>query len=411
MFVKKMVFGGYTDLTWEQMVIDLSFSPQTVNSLHVITSNRDLPFIAIPEMSPSRAYKYIGPDINECWEGHFRDTDPSGNPQWQDITPNYSTFSSIGGTAVNITNAIDKGKVAFIAVETSPWNKDLIYVACNIDYSLTSANRGVKVMTYNGAIWRDYSLGIPPEELVVSMVMDHNSNDGLYLATDKAVYYRDKTSTTGWVLYNNNLPIIHTRQMEINYQENTVRVGTYGRGIFKSPLMCPLLPNLPLSIEPPAFYEAGNITASGLASMAAIPTVFRGTNSVVFNPGFSATASSTPNAYLLAFIHGCTLGSSTTPSMFRNSSPTDILNKKIKESQKNDITLYPNPNGGIFTLVKNSEEDATIQVYDINGKIVYQSVTKEEKTELNLSHLETGIYMLQLLNTNTINNLKISIIK
>lgn len=391
-FAVKNTLGGYFPNTdWEARLADLSFSPQSPNSVYAITGGRYFP--SNGESVSSKVFKYIGPNFDDCWVSHNEYTDALGNPQWQLITPDFANLHTIGGGALDIPIS-ELGKGDLTAIETSPWDKSLIYVTCTI-----RDNPNVKVMKYDGTTWTNYSLDIPLDEYAVTMVMDHRSNDGIYLSTDKAVYYRSK-GMLNWVAYTSGLPIINSKQMEINYKENSVRVGTYGRGIYKSQLYCPHQSDVPLTGSIPAdIYEGSvSVTASGIAAMLSSPTAFRGGHYVALNPGFKAIATSTPNRYLLAYIHGCTIdiNSSTNSDMFRSSSYSPALQQDGEIERGNDIQIYPNPNNGIFTITMQNEEQASVEVFDVNGRLVYKTSIDEEKTELKLSNIEAGIYLLQI---------------
>jgi len=67
------------------------------------------------------------------------------------------------------------------------------------------------------------------------------------------------------------------------------------------------------------------------------------------------------------------------------------------------INLYPNPNEGRFTIgliTSPLAEKNTITVVNITGKTVYKgTLTKVENTsQLDLSHLDSGIYILMISN-------------
>ncbi|MFO0322119.1 MAG: T9SS type A sorting domain-containing protein [Bacteroidota bacterium] len=385
---------------WSSCIVDMSFSPESENSVHIaIGGNYDLQ----EGDAPGEIYKYIGPNINDSYYGHNERFDALGNPQWQNISPNYATFSSIGGGAINITSANDLSKITFMGLEASKWDKNRIYVGCSMN--ITGPNVNVKVLKYDGTSWSNYSNGIPANEIVTSMVMDHNSNDGIYLSTNRGVYYRDRSSTS-WVNYNYGLPILKTSQMEINYAENTVRVGTYGRGIWKSQLVCPSIPNQTLSGSiNPDIYEAKNtITASGPLTMSsgAGPTVFRAGDEVRLLPGFSVNGNANPNTYFTAFIHGCSFGTKTSPNLFKKASPTDstIHEEKVINSH-NKFNCYPNPNNGIFEVSLPNDETYTIEVFDLIGKKIFSKANcSSNKIDINLSEQTKGFYIIQVFNTN-----------
>ncbi|RYD96683.1 MAG: T9SS type A sorting domain-containing protein [Sphingobacteriales bacterium] len=64
----------------------------------------------------------------------------------------------------------------------------------------------------------------------------------------------------------------------------------------------------------------------------------------------------------------------------------------------NLATVYPNPskNGRFNVLLKEQLQDATIMVYDITGKLVYNQKVNAQTTTIDLSQLPTGQYIGKL---------------
>ena len=69
--------------------------------------------------------------------------------------------------------------------------------------------------------------------------MDRSPNQGIYVAVNGAVYYRNNTMNN-WTLFTNGLPNVRIDDMDLFYGssagENRVRVGTFGRGMWESSL-------------------------------------------------------------------------------------------------------------------------------------------------------------------------------
>ncbi|HYG53433.1 MAG TPA: hypothetical protein VD905_21240 [Flavobacteriales bacterium] len=322
----------------------MSFSPQTINSLHFLISATGW-----PTNSPPAIIKYTGNNLDDVWVGH-NDSYNSGNPQWVNIVPNFSSLSTMlnCGSCINVVGT-DFYSIDFKDIETSPWNKDVVYVLLHIPN-----NPGVIILKYDGTQWSNYSQGLPSTEYPFSMIMDHATNDGIYLSTDVGIYFRD-ASMSNWVPYKTGLPLTFSKQMEINYTENTVRAGVFGRGIWKSPLSCPTTTN-PLQLTTPIaanYYESANVVASSNITSQTKPTAFRGTNSVTLNPRFIASGISTDNTYCLAYIHGCT-GGSTSP-FWRTGEFEEIVHEETDVDQQ--IIVFPNPNNGQFTIKINKENE------------------------------------------------------
>jgi hypothetical protein len=62
-----------------------------------------------------------------------------------------------------------------------------------------------------------------------------------------------------------------------------------------------------------------------------------------------------------------------------------------KYNESNNINIYPNPNNGGFIIETNSSSKQTVQVYDVNGKIVLSQIINE-KTNIDASSLNKGVY-------------------
>jgi hypothetical protein len=70
--------------------------------------------------------------------------------------------------------------------------------------------------------------------------------------------------------------------------------------------------------------------------------------------------------------------------------------------QENEIMLYPNPNNGQFTIkLGNLEERGTLQVHDLTGRLVYQTLLtpRSEIFDVNLENSAKGMYILTITGT------------
>lgn len=73
----------------------------------------------------------------------------------------------------------------------------------------------------------------------------------------------------------------------------------------------------------------------------------------------------------------------------------------INEPEIDDlIKIYPNPvNNQIQIIVKNLET-ATLNVYDVQGKIVYSEEIKNENSEINFTSFSKGVYLFKIIDEN-----------
>jgi hypothetical protein len=170
--------------------------------------------------------KYVGRNLDACFGLDKTRFDENGRAQWRLISERlFNKFNKIMGTQLTREQILE---LDLVDVETSPNNPNRIYVLMR-----TKNDPSVKIVMYDGKRWFNWGQGLPNDEFALAMTMDYRSNDGIYLATDKNIYYRDRTMTA-WVNYSGNYPKLNAEQLEINYVENTLRIGTFGLGIWKT---------------------------------------------------------------------------------------------------------------------------------------------------------------------------------
>ncbi|MEI6348783.1 MAG: T9SS type A sorting domain-containing protein [Bacteroidota bacterium] len=61
----------------------------------------------------------------------------------------------------------------------------------------------------------------------------------------------------------------------------------------------------------------------------------------------------------------------------------------------NSVKIYPNPNNGVFTVISNTQS-SKIEVFNLVGKIVYQSQLNSLETEIQLTNQPKGIYFCKI---------------
>jgi hypothetical protein len=61
------------------------------------------------------------------------------------------------------------------------------------------------------------------------------------------------------------------------------------------------------------------------------------------------------------------------------------------------INLFPNPANGVLNVsIDDLQNNATLQVYDVMGKMVLQQQTNKTITQMNIAKLAPGVYMLNI---------------
>lgn len=66
----------------------------------------------------------------------------------------------------------------------------------------------------------------------------------------------------------------------------------------------------------------------------------------------------------------------------------------ISERLESRVRMYPNPTNGMITVEFSSKSFATIEVYDMLGQIQHSTNAVSGKTSLDLSNVESGIYLV-----------------
>lgn len=92
-----------------------------------------------------------------------------------------------------------------------------------------------------GATWSNES-GTLPNIPIHCIVMRTGTTGETYIGTDMGVYFTNE-SMTDWVAYNTGLPNVLVYDLEINYSNEKVRAGTFGRGMWESNLNSNTTPN------------------------------------------------------------------------------------------------------------------------------------------------------------------------
>jgi len=405
-FVIKAEFSGQNfDFGTDdrQILSDLAFSPQTKNGMYVLVAGNWFPYPSPGDIWQAKVFKYNGPDIDGCWWGHnmLWSNGTTGIQQWLNVSPPYSTFHNIvlEDGSDHGADLVSGDRCLISKIEVSPWNKDVVYAA--VDFGDILPNGKFSVLKYNGTTWSDYSEGIPYDDIPYSMEMDYFSNDMLYLVTDLNVYYRD-AKMDYWMPYSGGIfPQAQTNQMEINYHENTLRAGTFGRGIWKTPLQCPSpTPINHTGTTNPDIYEASSITSSAVMTMSGGPTAYRGVHSVTLNPGFKADAfvTTASNRYFYAFIHGCS--SSGSSMRFSEQDTQWDTHEEMEEEEESMLKAYPNPANEVIYVEFEAKENSNPQLFlcDISGKIIQKLglISFEGRTIVPVTGVEDGVYFISM---------------
>ena len=202
------------------------------------------PFL-ISEVNPAHIFAAYGDvfksyDRGEKW--HKISNGLAGGDQFQSlavsaIDENFiyaATFNKLwitknGGVNWNdITSGLSSKAITSVTV--SPNDPLKVWVT----FSGYNDNEKVFFSDNGGQTWNNYSDGLPNVP-VNTMVYQKNSNQLLYAGTDLGVYFRN-IRMSSWEPYNNGLPNVIVNDFDIQYKQKRLIAGSYGRGLWTSPL-------------------------------------------------------------------------------------------------------------------------------------------------------------------------------
>lgn len=174
----------------------------------------------------------------------------------------------ISGSATKIKKSTDKGAtwvdVTPTAAQTGGNHNRSKYVEVDdqdpnkIWCILMGSQNGNKIFKSidGGLSWTNLTTGTIAAERVVSIVHAYGTNDGIYIGTKRAVYYRN-AAMTDWALFNNNLPAsVACAFLEPFYGEGKIRTASQ-RGVYQ----CDLYEDAPPVAMAAADYQKINLAA------------------------------------------------------------------------------------------------------------------------------------------------------
>lgn len=146
--------------------------------------------------------------------------------------PNY-IYASVGSTLYVTTNegvswTTRSAPANINDIFVDPQIPDKIWIACN-----SSTNR-ILVSTNAGASFTNISANLPAITARTVVVDDDNPRT-IYVGMNIGVYYKKETDPN-WTNYSDNLPLVAINELEIQKTAGKIRVATYGRGIWESPV-------------------------------------------------------------------------------------------------------------------------------------------------------------------------------
>ncbi len=106
----------------------------------------------------------------------------------------------------------------------------------NIIYVTTKGANGKVLRSLDGGIaWEDITKNLPDDIKFVIKHQNQSLINDLFLGTNLGVYHIND-NMTDWEVFDKNLPNVPVYDIEINIEDKIITVGTYGRGVWQSPI-------------------------------------------------------------------------------------------------------------------------------------------------------------------------------
>jgi photosystem II stability/assembly factor-like uncharacterized protein len=119
-----------------------------------------------------------------------------------------------------------------------------------------SGNSKVFKSTNGGQSWTNISGSSLPNLPANHLVTYNNGRNGLFLAMDIGVYYKDDSITT-WQLVSDGLPNVEVKDIDIVEKEGKLVIATFGRGIWEAKID-PILPYCEVQIPKLKAFNTAN---------------------------------------------------------------------------------------------------------------------------------------------------------
>jgi len=107
-------------------------------------------------------------------------------------------------------------------------NSDVLYASV----SGYDANNKVFKSTDGGSTWQNISSGLPNIVMKRLILKTDENNETLFVGTELGVYWKNNTMTN-WEKLGTDLPNVIVNDLRINYADQELYIGTFGRGMWK----------------------------------------------------------------------------------------------------------------------------------------------------------------------------------
>ncbi len=339
----------------------------------------------------------------------FTDEDDDDNAIVKTVSNNTNAdlvTTNISGNDLTLSFAANAHGVAEITVEAVSNGKsvtDVFSVTVNEDQAPTVANPIADVEVVENAA--DYTISL------ANVFTDEDNDDN---AIVKSVSNNTNTDLVTTSISGNDLTLSFAANAH-GVAEITIEAVSNGKSVTDVFTVTVTEDQAPTVANPIADVEVDENAADYTISLAnvftdednddnaIIKSVINNTNTDLVTARISGndlTLSFVANTYGVAEI--------TVEALSNGKSVTDVFTVTVIEDiaveivNNNDIMIYPNPSNGVFKIKTNSDKASALRVYDIKGGLVYSSANYISDTEVNISKLPAGQYIVLVSSENEI---------
>jgi hypothetical protein len=87
------------------------------------------------------------------------------------------------------------------------------------------------------------------------------------------------------------------------------------------------------------------------------------------------------------------LGTSTSEGFIH---PQLLISTAVHSPNANTFKIYPNPANELLFIETGTIIAQQIRLTDVSGKVIYSEAIEQNKTQINMAHLEQGIYFIHI---------------
>lgn len=294
-------------------------------------------------------------------------TYPVDNSVWNfTIVPSYSTFSSpVNSVVVNPTISTN--------YTLSGVNSTYFNCSTNITYTLWAMVNPSPTITVNSATICSGQSAV----LSASGAVSYSWNTG---ATDYSISVNPSTTTIYTVTAINSYSCSVSETATVNVLPN---------------------PSLSVTISDATAPGCSNGSATIQVSNGSSPYTYSWSPNVSTNPIANNLSSNNTYTVLVIDSQGCSASITFSVDCVTHISSSGEINK--------EITVWPNPTSGLFTINQHLNGISKYQIIDITGRIIKEFTSELDSVIIDITDVAKGLYIIKI--TNKEETLQVSIIK